>query len=32
MQAATFAANVQRDRAVYYKAAKICKLLRHRIM
>ncbi|EJW81535.1 surfeit locus protein 6 containing protein, partial [Wuchereria bancrofti] len=32
MQAVTFAANVQRNRAFYYDTAKICKFLRHRIM
>uniref|UniRef100_A0A915PRX5 Uncharacterized protein n=1 Tax=Setaria digitata TaxID=48799 RepID=A0A915PRX5_9BILA len=32
MQAATFAANVQRDRTFYYSVAKTCKLLRRRII
>uniref|UniRef100_A0A1I7VNH0 Uncharacterized protein n=1 Tax=Loa loa TaxID=7209 RepID=A0A1I7VNH0_LOALO len=32
MQAATFAANVQRNRAFYYDVAKICKLLRQHII
>ncbi|VDO36065.1 unnamed protein product [Brugia timori] len=32
VQAVTFAANVQRNRAFYYDTAKICKFLRHRII